>query len=889
LILTAFMDIMVSYLYEMFWEGKRIKDCAGIRSDSERAMKTKTASVILSFILLVGVSRALGEEDANQNPVIGKSTGRIVFGGNVTSKTFKIWNAGSGTLDYDLTVEGDDAEYFTIDGNNGQLEPNEIKTHTVAVDYNDVHNETLEAQIAITGNASNSPQYIELRATESIASRVFRIEIEQGIDYGVLGEDDIPVAENGPAWDTSCDGFGLRGDFDCDGDVDFIDFCLFAQQWQLDGSNLRADISPDCGNTIVNIEDLIVFCENWLKSSPVGITYGFRLSVETDETVEDVEFITPEGEEYSISDVESTEAGLVWTYREWFSEADGLNDYGDGKYTIIVYYADGDEGSTVVNLGIPNKPGAIGQPTQKPILTSPLPFGQTVNPVQFGWEQCSDANVGSIRLSCRKRCGDASMEWEFGRGTRKTKAFNLSVGTWLTEMSFGRWYKSVNEDGIEIEAGKCSRSRSKFETMKWFGTFGDKKNYPLKVMNCDDREVTFSLTGGGFGRIEGGCSFEKIILDGTTEKSVFRVTAKKDVVAGLGDVIVNGPIKAIIGRGINVQGNIQIIGGAGMIVLGRVFGSREITIGEPASPKTTCVLKFDMIDDLTLKSGTPIQTLCATDWLYGSLEAPWISTMTIKGNPAEEIAGDFGADLQLSGEGSPKGMALKSVRIAGELFDDDEDGDDVGWYADGNCGTIKIASSTAGFTAEITGNVKSLMVIGNKGMALPAVLSGNWKFESVGTIRADDISQCGISAEPECNDEKPTKAIGTIKAKNWIENTTIAVDTTADISTITAGGIRDSDFTTEGSLGRLNVRGKPNEVFCFINSNVEAQHIGTATLLYPRYDNFIDGEHVPFGLTANSIDKLTMTLKNTHQKKTWKGLEAGMDWEAIDDFEVNLQ
>lgn len=55
---------------------------------------------------------------------------------------------------------------------------------------------------------------------------------------------------------------GYLGDLDDDGDVDFLDFALFAQQWGQSRGFLVADLNVD---EIVNFADLGLFCKNWLK------------------------------------------------------------------------------------------------------------------------------------------------------------------------------------------------------------------------------------------------------------------------------------------------------------------------------------------------------------------------------------------------------------------------------------------------------------------------------------------------------------------------------------------------------------------------------------------------------------------------------------------------
>jgi hypothetical protein len=57
--------------------------------------------------------------------------------------------------------------------------------------------------------------------------------------------------------------FGYAGDFDCDHDVDFIDYAILAASW-LQNNPLLDIAPPPAGDGIVDIEDLAVLCDNWL-------------------------------------------------------------------------------------------------------------------------------------------------------------------------------------------------------------------------------------------------------------------------------------------------------------------------------------------------------------------------------------------------------------------------------------------------------------------------------------------------------------------------------------------------------------------------------------------------------------------------------------------------
>ncbi|MGB7581658.1 MAG: hypothetical protein WBL85_04330, partial [Sedimentisphaerales bacterium] len=456
-----------------------------------------------------------------------------------------------------------------------------------------------------------------------------------------------------------------------------------------------------------------------------------------------------------------------------------------------------------------------------------------VSPLQFAWTKCSDSNVNSIRLGFDNPSDSNLTEQDYRENTVEANALNLNPGTWFAELDFGRWYQVQNDNDIAIEVGKASRRHTAFDITTGFGTLGGLKNHQLQAPDCNNNMVTFSLTGGGSAVVEsdsnvqGDCSFANIILSGTTEKSVLTITPEPNAKTSVGNIEADGPIKAINAGNVDLTGDITINGSCAMITLNDISGSSNINIGSSLSTKAACSLKLGRINNLALTSGTPIKTLQATEWKSGSLSAPWISSLAIDGNAVSGIAGDFGADVNLSGAGSPKGVSLNKANIAGQLGDSN-------WNIVGNCGTIETASSSQGFDANITGNIGTLKAIGNKPMSIDATLSGSWQVKSANTITAGQLADCNFTA-------------------------------------------------ASGLLKTLKITGIVGEPFGIINSNVTAKHIGSAYLAFPKYSN----NGTPFGLTASVIDKVT--VKDPAKTTTWKKLQVGAETITTQDFEIRLQ
>lgn len=796
----------------------------------------------------------------SDKPSIDKSTGAIVFNTDDTSKTFQVWDKGMGTLNYKVSVISG-SQYFTVTPTSGTSRgTSETRTHTVIVDFNSIpHGATVTGQIEIIcSSANNSPQYINLTAQDVISRHIQFIEIERGIDY-------IPGASDENAVTGNCDGLGLAGDFDCDGFVDFRDFAVFAQEWRQTGDNLRADISPSYKDGSVDMNDFNVFSSNWLKNGRIGETYDFHFIAMTDTTIGNLNFITPDGVTYQDSNADASRhiaansttqnETTYWEYQEWFYDANGLDYYyPDGKYTVKVTYTDGNTDETIVNFGIPNQPGSIAQPTQRPEIKYPLDTEGVSSPAQFTWTSCTDSNADSIRLNINNPSDTNLIEKTYREHTTKADAMVLEPNTWFGELDFGRWYQVQNDNDITIEVGKTSRRHTWFDITTEFGTFGGLKNHQMQVADCNGNMVTFSLTGGGSGTVEGDpniqgdCSFANVVLSGTTNNSVLTITPEAGAKTSVVNIQASGPIKTINARNVNLTGNILIDGGAAMITLNDISGNSSINIGSSSSSKAGCALKFGRVNKMALTSGTPIQALQATEWKSGSVNAPWISSLAIDGNAAAGIAGNFGADVNLTS--SSNGVSLNNAKIAGQLGSST-------WTTAGNCGTIEAASSSQNLDANIMGSIGTLRAVGNKKMNIDATLSGTWQVTSVNTIKATDISECNLVASQTTTGK------------------------TAAIGMITAGRFMDSNFTAaNGLLKTLKITDIVEEPFGIVNSNVTAKHIGSAYIAFPDYSN----NGTPFGLTAGAIDRIT--IKDSASTRTWKNLTTGI---TIDDFEIRLK
>ncbi len=412
------------------------------------------------------------------------------------------------------------------------------------------------------------------------------------------------------------------------------------------------------------------------------------------------------------------------------------------------------------------------------------------------------------------------------------------------------------------------------ECSAWeFGSI-DGKTVKLTVNDSNGLPVTFSLTGGGHAEVK-GTGFDEVILYGTTTKSMLKISTRGKTQTSVGSIICPGPLKAIMAKTTDLRGNITIGGSLGMLTLDDVADNHTITIGPSSNPKASTLMKFDQVRDLAINSEMPIKSLSATQWLGGSINAPWVGSISIKGDSKRGIVGSLDVDMDLDGTTAPKGVALKSVKVAGGILGGE-------WSIDGHCGSIQMANSDESFALHMDDyNIGSINAKGNKKLGIDAVLSGEFHCNSIKSVSALDIVDASFALE-----QKPdTKmyAIGKLSAKRWLDGCHIM--TPGNVGSVSAGGMRNSccfagdvstrdieglggfpdgvldlpdpavdiNYVKPATIKSIKIKGIKTEPPPYvINTNFAAAKILGAYLAYPDYDN----DSVVFGIAADYIKSL---------------------------------
>lgn len=186
---------------------------------------------------------------------------------------------------------------------------------------------------------------------------------------------------------------------------------------------------------------------------------------------------------------------------------------------------------------------------------------------------------------------------------------------------------------------------------------------PLTFTDGQGQPVTVRLRGAGDGYIaideDGGSP--TLVLEGTTGRSILTISAADQ--AALGGIIVDGSLRRIDARNVDLLGDLTVSGRVRAVRLGDVAGEADQTLSFGASPRARSIaLSLGELRDVTISSASPIKSLRVESWNDSGgaadlLEAPRISKL--------KSLGDFGADVAVSE--ARKRPALGRMIVAGAM------------------------------------------------------------------------------------------------------------------------------------------------------------------------------------------------------------------------------
>jgi len=214
----------------------------------------------------------------------------------------------------------------------------------------------------------------------------------------------------------------------------------------------------------------------YANPSDTTADYTFLLELQTGSNVSYIEFLTPAGYKYTISNTPHSGSAYVdtyhqvsgsthiWTYMAEFGTATPLANYGDGTYAATVHYIDGTDHTASLWYGIPGSSKALSQPTRKPTVTNPTHGGGAGSPVTFTWNAYGGVNSICLAIINPDTGLDLVNDALSGSATR-SNAYTLAEGTYKAELAFENAYEVTTTDGVPFSYGKGILMGYEFEVL----------------------------------------------------------------------------------------------------------------------------------------------------------------------------------------------------------------------------------------------------------------------------------------------------------------------------------------------------------------------------------------------------------------------------------------
>ncbi|MCK4627558.1 MAG: hypothetical protein KAT56_01070, partial [Sedimentisphaerales bacterium] len=296
-----------------------------------------------------------------------------------------------------------------------------------------------------------------------------------------------------------------------------------------------------------------------------------------------------------------------------------------------------------------------------------------------------------------------------------------------SDVPMGPYYLIVridaNNDVGEIDESDESNTNITEQPIQIDRLFGQVpetgKNETLTIEGADTCPTMFRLTGGGWGRLENTADpdvFDVSLYDTTALSSL--IITNSGIGSGIiiGDLIAqDGSLNCILAGDTDLQGDIQIGGTLRRLVLRDVLdvnyspeGHSVIVEGNSAGPANVLQIHCREVANLNITSTEiPINSITATEWLNtdgvsDTIQSSRLDVLSILGDVHKGIAGDFEADLILTGDSFVNALSL--VMVAGSLNEAD-------WDISGNVGYCSVKKFIKGCELHFWGDV-SIVVAG---------------------------------------------------------------------------------------------------------------------------------------------------------------------------------
>ena len=367
-------------------------------------------------------------------------------------------------------------------------------------------------------------------------------------------------------------------------------------------------------------------------------------------------------------------------------------------FTIPILESSPLETNQTVTLTLSNpQGGALGSP-KNAVLTI-VATGPPV--VQFGaanyhvHEHVGRATITVLRFG--DSSGAASVDYATSDGTAKNGIDYLGTSGTLV---FPSGAESVSFSFQFVEFRDFQSNKTVIATLSNPGGTGTSLGTQVTavVTIVNDRPQTIAFTSGAGDSVTmtlqraGTMQIStndppSIVLSDTDAASLLTIRVKKggagtgvlsvDGITGDGDCrSINAPGVDLVGSGLQVSGYLK------QLQVHDILNGAVVTAGG-AADQGTKIVAHNIDDGATIDIGSRIQSLQAARFGAGTIHAPRIAKMLIKGDRRNGIPGDCEATFELSGDGVPAGNStLGTLFVAGAISNASID------IANGNVGSV---------------------------------------------------------------------------------------------------------------------------------------------------------------------------------------------------------
>ena len=174
-----------------------------------------------------------------------------------------------------------------------------------------------------------------------------------------------------------------------------------------------------------------------------------------------------------------------------------------------------------------------------------------------------------------------------------------------------------------------------------------------------------------------------------------------NIVSDLTAVFVPAGNSNLFSVGGDLSGDALFLGGLNRVNVRGEVNNSDIRIG--AGNLNRLLATFRNLIDARLVSDAPISMVRASEWsvletLRGSISAPSLQRLIITGDNGQGLAGNFNADLDLSGDDNVRTLANANIR--GSVLSSD-------WDITGDLGNVSVRGGSSGWELIVTGDAST--------------------------------------------------------------------------------------------------------------------------------------------------------------------------------------